>query len=240
MIGRWGSTEAMAWRTCASDRLAPGAVTTTMSWRKCEPGSASVCPFLKMSYCASGRKKKGPTGLSKSKVQIAGVLGDAYNFVLTRSRIHSGTSEILPDGVLVLEKLARKRSLMTATCCEFAVSSSEMPRPLRMGFPTASKYPCVTRSQKAKLSSRGPGAGRPSTQTPPPQLLPLNGEYMATATADTPGMPDRESWMRWIKRRELVRPITGEPGIDIHDGAPVLGEAELLILKIVQSGGKQS
>ena len=37
MTGKLGSTEAMAWRTCAMDRLACGLVKTTMSWRKSDP-----------------------------------------------------------------------------------------------------------------------------------------------------------------------------------------------------------
>src|SRR5438067_1075433 len=107
-----------------------------------------------------------------------------------------GRPKCLPMGSSFLKNLRANASLMTTTCCEFALSSSEMPRPLRMRFPTASKYPGVTRSQKEKLLSRGPGAGCPSTHTPPPQLLPPNGEYMATATADTPEMLERESRMR--------------------------------------------
>lgn len=87
---------------------------------------------------------------------------------------------------------------MTATCREVAVSSSEMPHPSTMEVPMASKYPAVTQSQEAEKakSSLGPGAGRPSTHTPAPQLLSLSGEYMQTATADTPGMLDSESWIR--------------------------------------------
>src|SRR4051812_49012817 len=69
MTGRFGSIEAIVWRTSAKDRLAPGLVTMTMSCRKCEPGLGSVDgAFGEKSCCASGRKKNGPTGLSRLKV----------------------------------------------------------------------------------------------------------------------------------------------------------------------------
>ena len=58
------------------------------------------------------------------------------------------------------------------------------------------KYPAVTRSREAELWSLGPGAGCPSIQTPLPQLLLLSGEYVQRATAEMPGMLDRESWIR--------------------------------------------
>src|SRR5947208_13671720 len=85
--------------------------------------------------------------------------------------------------------------LITATCCEVAVSRSEIPRPSIMGVPTAVKYAAVTRSQEVETSSFGPGAGRPSTHTPAPQLLRLSGEYGQMATSDTPRTLDTECWI---------------------------------------------
>src|SRR5215469_9127072 len=96
-------------------------------------------------------------------------------------------------GSSCLKNLRANASLMTATCRDVAVSCSEIPRPLRMGFPIASKYPAVTRSQEAELSSLGAGAGRPSTHTTVSQLLPLSGEYVQIATAEMPGMLASES-----------------------------------------------
>src|SRR5437879_660922 len=96
-------------------------------------------------------------------------------------------------GSSCLKNLRANAWLITATCCEVALSCSEMARPLRTGFPMASKYPAVTRSQEEELSSLGPGAGRPSTHTPVPQLLSLSGEYVQIATAEMPAMLASES-----------------------------------------------
>jgi len=49
-----------------------------------------------------------------------------------------------------------------------------------------------------------------------------------------------ESWMRPVKLRELIRPISGKPWIDVRDEAPVLIESEILILQFVQRGSEQS
>ena len=66
MIGKSGSTEAMAWRTWATDTLAPGLVTMIMSLRKCELGLISAAPaFGGKSRCASGRKNNGAIGLRR-------------------------------------------------------------------------------------------------------------------------------------------------------------------------------
>src|SRR6266852_5241358 len=101
-----------------------------------------------------------------------------------------------PIGSSCLKNFRANASLMTATCGEFAVSCSEIPRPLMIGFPMTPKYPAVTRSHEAESSSLGPGGVCPSTQTPAPQLLPPSGEYMQRAAADTPGVLDSDSWMR--------------------------------------------
>ena len=139
MIGRLGSTEAMAWRTCAMGRLAPGRVTMTMSCRKCEPGLRSVdLVFRRKVVLRFGQKKERTNRLVEFESQIAGVFGDAHNLVFAlRSDIV--LAEVFSDGIFILEEFSRKRSLMTATCREAAVSCSEMPRPLRIGFPMTSK-----------------------------------------------------------------------------------------------------
>src|SRR5579872_5167400 len=86
-------------------------------------------------------------------------------------------------------------SLTTATFRESALSSSEMPRPRSMGVATTSKYPAVTRFHEEELSSLGPGAGWPSTQTPEAHPPP-GGEYKLRATDETPGMLPIESRIR--------------------------------------------
>ena len=125
---------------------------------------------LGRSCCASGRKKNGLIGLSRLYVEIAGVFSDADDFVLA-GRSHVRLPKYFPIGSSFLKNLRANASLITATCREAAVSCSEMPRPLRIGFPMTSKYPGVTRSQAAKLSSWGPGAGCPSTHTPATPII---------------------------------------------------------------------
>src|SRR5207253_11214160 len=98
-----------------------------------------------------------------------------------------------PIGSSFPKNFRANASLTTAIFRDDAVSSSLMPRPRTIGFPTASKNPAVTRSMDAELSALGPGAGCPFTQTPLPQLLPLSGEYVHRATAETPEMLESES-----------------------------------------------
>src|SRR5262249_17807100 len=43
-----------------------------------------------------------------------------------------------------------------------------------------------------------------------------------------------------IKWRQLLGAISGKPGVDSHDNAPVLREAEFLMLEIVQSERQES
>src|SRR4026207_211665 len=104
----------------------------------------------------------------------------------------------LPIGSSSPKNLRANVSLTTTTFREVAVSCAVIPRPLRIGVPMASKYSAVTRFHEDKLSSLGPGAGRPSTQTAEPQPAP-GGEYRHRATEDTPGMSAIESWMRVYK-----------------------------------------
>src|SRR6266576_2467508 len=194
MIGRLGSTEAMAWRICPEDTLAPGRVTIRISCRKCEPGLLSF-PVGNTSCCASGTKKNGPIGWSRSKSRYR-----ASWATPTISYWRDVPIPVCPKyfsiGSSFWKNLRANAWLITATCCEVAVSRSEIPRPSIMGVPTAVKYPAVTRSQEVETSSFGPGAGRPSTHTPAPQLLRLSGEYFFLVMWETPRTLDNEFWIR--------------------------------------------
>ena len=114
----------------------------------------------------------------------------------SNSRLASArVPKCLPIGSSSLKNFRANASLMTATFRAPEPSCSKMPRPLMIGLPMTSKNPAVTRSHEAELSSSGPGAACPSTQTPAPQP-PFSGEYRQRATDDTPGMFAMASWRR--------------------------------------------
>ena len=122
---------------------------------------------LAVSAWLSGRKNNGPLGWSRPRVRYRASLATP---TISNSRLVPALRpKCLPIGSSCGKNCRANASLTTATFRAVAVSSSEMSRPLRRGVPTTSKYPAVTRFHEGELSSLGPGAARPSTQTPAPQ-----------------------------------------------------------------------
>ena len=95
--------------------------------------------------------------------------------------------------------------LTTATNCEVAVSASVKPRPRITGCPTVSKNFGFTRSHDEPLWAFGPGSGRPSTNTPSPQLLPSNTLYERQPNALDSGLRCELLLQSLVQRRQFLR-----------------------------------
>src|ERR1700733_12176841 len=99
----------------------------------------------------------------------------------------SNTPKCFPMGSSFGKNFFTNAWFTTATSCEVAVSLSVNPLPRTIGCPTVSKNRVLTLSHEELLWSFGPGAGRPLTNTPSPQLFPSSVLYSARPTLCTPG-----------------------------------------------------